>query len=291
MNAPISPAAFYALSPVEKIQTGDAVLALRRYGAGPPLLLVHGFPLHGFTWRKLLPELSRHHTCLVVDLAGKGDSEWTPQTDFTWSAHARRLKKLVDHLGLESYSALAQDTGGTIARCLGFIDAGRMAKLAIINSEIPGHRPPWIPLYQKLLRLPGSTFVLLGQMRMRWWLRSGMGFGGCFSNLDLIDGEFHDHFIAPYIRSRRSADGLVRYLVGLTWDVVDSLARRHAELRMPVLLVWGQDDPTFPIALAREMAKQFPNSRGLVAIPHTKLLPHEEKPDEVTHAVLEFLAN
>lgn len=206
MNPPLSLAALYALSPVERIQAGDAVLALRRYGAGPPLLLVHGWPLHGFTWRKLLPGLSRRFTCFVVDLAGAGDSEWTGRTDFDFHAHARRLKHMVDQLGLDRYSVLAHDTGGTVARCLGLIDGSRMDKLAIINTEMPGHRPPWIRLYQRLLCLPGAALIFR--------------------------------------------------LIGIPWDVVDALGQRHAELHMPVLLIWGEDDPTFPIALARDMAKQ-----------------------------------
>ena len=45
------PGSSCAAAPVEKIDAGDATLALRRFGSGPPILLVHGFPLHGYTWR------------------------------------------------------------------------------------------------------------------------------------------------------------------------------------------------------------------------------------------------
>ncbi len=280
---------FFFSAPLQKHLTDDATLAWRQYGHGPALLLIHGFPLHGFTWRKLLPELSRHFTCYVADLAGKGDSDWTRATDFSFPAHARRLKRLVDHLRLSRYSLLAQDTGATIARCLALIDATRVQKLALINTEMPGHRPPWIPLYQWLMRLPGAAFIFRLQLRLKWFVRSGMGFGGCFSNLDLLEGEFHQQFIGPYIHSRHRTEGMARYLMGIPWDVVDGMAQRHRELRMPVLLIWGEDDPTFPITLAREMAGQFHDCRGLIAIPQAKLLPHEEKPDWVLKPLLGFL--
>jgi pimeloyl-ACP methyl ester carboxylesterase len=55
-------------APVERLDTGTARLVYRRIGTGPPLLLVHGFPLSGFTWRKLLPELATRHSCYVPDL-------------------------------------------------------------------------------------------------------------------------------------------------------------------------------------------------------------------------------
>lgn len=273
-----------------KRQFGDAVLAWRKFGQGPALILVHGWPLHGFTWRHLLPELSRHYSCYVVDLAGMGDSEWTGKTDFGFEAHARRLKQWVDHLQLERYSLLAQDTGATIARCLALMDLARVDKLALINTEMPGHRPPYIQLYQWQMRLlPGATFVFRWLLRLRLFVRSRMAFGGAFHDLDLLDGEFGGQFISSYIHSAQRTDGMVRYLMGIPWDVVDALAQRHAELRWPVLLVWGEDDPTFPIALARKMTMQFPDC-GLVAIPKTKLLPHEEKPRQVSAAVLDFLS-
>lgn len=279
----------YFNSPLQKLRTDDATLAWRKFGQGPALILVHGWPLHGFTWRHVLPELSRHFTCYVVDLAGLGDSEWTGNTDFHFLAHARRLRQWVDHLQLQRYSLLAQDTGATIARCLALTDLKRVHKLALINTEMPGHRPPWIRLFQWQTRfVPGAAFFFRLLLRLRFFVRSGMGFGGCFCNLDLLDGEFCEQFISCYIHSAPRTAGMMRYLLGIPWDVVDALARRHAELHRPVLLVWGKDDPTFPIALAREMSQQFPDCRGVAAIPGAKLLPHEEQPGEVVHAVLDF---
>ena len=279
---------FFFDAPAQKLDLGATRMVYRCYGSGPALLFVHGFPLSGFTWRNLLPELSQHFTCCLPDLAGMGETEWTGQTEFSWTGHAQRLKQLADHLGLARYSVLAQDTGGTIARQLALMDGGRVDKLAIINTEMPHHRPPWIPLYQLLMHLPGTlaSFGLL--LRSRLYLRSGMAFGGCFTDLDLIDGEFHQHVVAPLLESPRRMQGMRQYLLGLKWPFVDSLAQEHARMTMPVQLIWGADDPTFPVALAREMVKQFPDA-SLAEIPGAKLLVHEEKPEEVLRAVLPFL--
>ena len=283
-------AAAYAIAAVEKIDTGDAVLPLRRFGSGPALLFVHGFPLSGYTWRYLLPVLAQRYTCYVPDLAGMGDSAWNDATDFSWDGHARRLQRLADHLGLQRYSVIAQDTGASFARCLALMDGARIERLVLINTEIPGHRPPWIPLYQALMRgLPGSPAVFRLLLRSRLFIRSGMGFGGCFKDLRLIDGDFHANVIAPYIASAQRTDGMRRYLAGLYWETVDAFRRRHAELRMPVLLLWGADDPTFPASLARQMATQIPHSR-FVAIADARLLLHEEQPARVIETLLPFLA-
>ncbi|MGQ0619288.1 MAG: alpha/beta fold hydrolase [Panacagrimonas sp.] len=279
---------FFLSAPTQWIETGAARLICRRFGTGPALLLVHGFPLSGFTWRKLLPELSTHYTCYVPDLPGMGESEWSNQTDFSFPGQGRTLKALADGLGLTRYSVIAQNTGGTFARFLALKDPDRVERLVLINTEMPGHRPPWIPLYQFLLRLPATLSVFRRLLASRSFLRSPMGFGGCFTDLSLIEGEFHRQFVEPLLRSQRRMEGLQQYLIGARWGPVDALAHDHARLRMPVQLLWGEDDPTFPVAHVQAMLGQFPNAQ-LITIPGARLLVHEEKPQQVIQAVMAFL--
>ena len=284
-----SAADFFASAPVQHTAVGPTRYAWRRFGEGPALLLVHGFPLSGFTWRKVLPELARHYTCYVPDLPGLGETQWTAQTDFSWHGQARGLKGLVDQLGLTHYHVMGQDTGGTFARCLALMDGARVGKLAIINSEIPDHRPPWIQIYQALMYVPGSlpTFKVL--LRSRRYLRSGMGFGGCFNDLSLLDGEFHEHFVAPLLRESGRLRGLQLYLRSLKWKVVDDFAHDHGRLAMPVQLIWGYDDPTFPVVHARRMLPQLPHA-SLMEVAGAKLLVHEEKPEDVTRAAVQWFS-
>jgi len=279
---------FFLRAPVDVVDTGTARLPCRRFGNGPALLLVHGFPLSGFTWRKVLPKLSERYTCYVPDLPGLGESQWTDATDFSFPGQGRTLKALADRLGLARYSVAAQDTGGTFARYLALEDPGRVEKLALINTEMPGHRPPWIPLYQFMMRLPGAPSAFSLVLRSKAFLRSPMGFGGCFNDLALIEGDFHEHVVVPLVRSAKRRDGMRRYLTGALWAPVDALECDHARLQMPVRMIWGVDDPTFPIELARNMVRQFPNAR-LVEIAGGRLLAHEEKPDDVADALIEFL--
>lgn len=266
-----------------------ARLAYRVIGSGPPLVLVHGYPVHGETWRRVVPELARRFTCYVPDLPGLGLTEWHADSDFTFPGQARTLRHWIDALGLEAYDLVAHDTGGTIARCLAAADAGRARKLVLVNTEMPGHRPPWIPLYRHLAALPGAVATFGTLLRQRWFRRSPLGLGGVFVDRDLLDGDFHERFVAPLLVSRRRMEGSLHYLRGIGWDVVDGLRAVHARLAGPVLLVWGEDDPTFPVALGRAMATQFPGGAGFVPIARAALLPHEERPEPVLRALIEFL--
>ena len=141
----------------ERFAIDDGTIAVRSFGSGPAVVFVHGFPVHGATWRWLLPDLAARFRCLVVDLPGLGDGGWTRATDFTFTGQARRLARLAERLGLERFGIVAHDTGGTVARHAALLTPERVDRIALINTEIPGHRPPWIPLYQRTALLPGAA--------------------------------------------------------------------------------------------------------------------------------------
>ncbi len=270
------------------LDLGHSRIAYRQAGQGTPLLLVHGYPLHGMTFRHLVPALARHFTCIVPDLPGLGETAWTRATDFSFAGQARTLQQFVDRLGLASYAVLAHDTGGTIARRLTTLDLPRVSRLVLIGTEIPGHRPPWLPLFQKAAN-PRRTATFRILMRRRWFRHSNAAFGGCFHDPSLIDGAFHQLFIAPLLRSDERIRGQIHYLRGIDWQLVDGMRAEHARITIPTLLIWGEQDPVFPIAAARAMARQLPDCRGLAVVSDAKLFVHEERPEEVAKATLDFL--
>ena len=268
---------------------GASQIAWREVGAGEPLLLVHGYPLHGLTFRHLVRWLAPHYRCIIPDLPGLGETRWSDVTDFGFAGQAATLRAFVDVLGIERYAVLAHDTGGTIARRLVTTDLARVSRLVLIGTEIPNHRPPWIELFQRTSD-PERTGAFKLLMRWRWFRHSSAAFGGCFHDRSLIDGAFHDLFVAPLLASDERIRGQIQYLRGIDWALVDGMRAEHAQITIPTLLIWGADDPIFPVAEARAMARQLPDCRGFATISDAKLFVHEEKPSDVARLALEFLA-
>lgn len=282
--------AFYAAAKCERRRIEDATLAVRRFGSGPPLLFIHGFPVHGATWRWLLPSLAERFHCVVVDLPGLGDSDWNDDTELRFSSHARRLRSLLSELGLDGVGVIAQDTGATVARHLALVAPDRIARLALFNTEVPGHRPPWIPLYQTLTRLPGTATAFRLLLRSKTFLRSPAAFRQFYSDRRLLEDPHRlGIYVDPLVASARRTEGMLRYLQGIAWDELDVLRSRHAEIRVPVLLLWGEDDLTFPVAVGESMVKQLGGPTRFVRIPRASLLPHEERPDFVLEQLAPFL--
>ena len=69
---------------------------------------------------------------------------------------------------------------------------------------------------------------------------------------------------------------------------VHALAELHRRISVPVQLVWGDQDPFFPLAWAEEMVGTFPDAR-LTVVSGAGLFSHEERPAEVAQALLPVL--
>ena len=264
-------------------------LAYWTLGEGEPLVFVHGWPFHSATYHALVPYFMRHYCCILVDSPGLGLTEWSEDTNFAFPGQARTFETFLERLGLKQYSIIAHNTGATIARLLAS-ENRRVKRLIILNTEIPGERPPWFPLYARMMRLPGSRLTFRLLLRSQKFLKSPMGFGECYADSARINEQFIERYVRPLVDDPLRLEGVIRYLsIGLDFHLIDSLRRYHLRIRAPVHFIWGKADPTFPIDGARRMMHHFRYCTGLTEIERGKLLAHEEFPEQVAYAALKFL--
>lgn len=107
-------------------------------GAGPPLLLLHGFPETHIAWRKVAPMLARRHTLIIPDLPGYGASRphaTTPR--WTKRRVGTALVALMQALGHERFALAGHDRGARAGYRLALDHAGtvtRFASLAVIPT-------------------------------------------------------------------------------------------------------------------------------------------------------------
>lgn len=256
------------------VDIGHARLAYRRVGTGPDVVFIHGWPLSSATFASLVGHLSAEFTCHLFDLPGAGASEWSDATPLDLISHVASLRAAVDAVGLTSFGVVAFDSGGLVARYLAAEDE-RVQSLVLSGTEIPGHHPTLVAMLQFGARLPGFVAELRWLLGQRWFVRSGLGFGGSYVDRSRIDDTFIDAFITPLRSDRRALDAAVTLLTTFTTEMTDGLAAVHPKLDLPVQLIWGEQDPFFPAGLAREMASQFPNA-AFASLEGGSLLVHDE---------------
>nr|WP_297916163.1 alpha/beta hydrolase [uncultured Allomuricauda sp.] len=275
---------------LQKVKIVEATLGLRQIGEGKNLVVIHGFPTHGYTWRKLLPRLSSNFKCHVLDLPGLGSSEWTEKTDFSSKSQAGFVMALMEKIGIDKYSLIAHNSGATVARYIAIVQPKKIENLIVLNTEIPNHRPPWIPFYQKVGLLPFVPRLIRILLKQKGFVTSPLGFREFYTKKSMLDVESNiSPYTKPVIDSQKKTIGAFKYLKGIDWVLVDAFKNLHGSIKARTLFLWGEDDRTFPLKLARQMVYQFNSETQFITIKKASLLPHEERPDEVAQAILKFI--
>lgn len=183
---------------------------------------------------------------------------------------------------------LAHDSGGLIAR-IAAADDYRVRGLVLGNTELHGHHSPMISALVAAAKLPGGVATISATMRVGAIRRSNLGFGGCFRDTSLIDGEFGRLFVEPLLRDPKVARSQWGLLLQADFSINDRIDAIHARLRAPVRAIWGSDDPFFPLAKAKRMISTLPAGSDLIEIPGGKLFVHEELPHEFALHAKSFL--
>lgn len=261
-------------------------VAVRTVGAGPDVVFVHGWPVSGATFRCLLPFLVDHVTCHLLDLPGAGSSRVDAGSTLTIANHVAAVRAAIDDLGADSVALVGHDSGGMIARHA--IDGDdRLRGLGLINTEPP--EPGWrFRSFLASSRLPGFGAILgwaAGHPRVR---RNKFVLGDAFADRSNLDGEFDEFFLRPLHDDAEYRAAQIRLIHSFERRFLTELAGIHSRIAAPVRLVWGDQDPFFPVEQARRMVSSFPDA-SLVEIRGAGLFCHEESPERVAEALLPVL--
>ena len=271
------------------LDVGAGEVAYRCVGSGPDVLFVHGWPVSSATFRRLLPHLTDHVTCHLIDLPGAGNSRFTTNTPLTIDHHIHSVRRALDLLELRDVAVVGHDSGGMIARHAVAGDA-RLRALGLIDTEQSTGLSWKFKSFIAGRRVPGFGAALgwlAGQPRLR---RNRLVLGDAFADRSLLDGEFDEFFLQPLHRSRTHRDAAIRLLKSFDHQHVRDLAELHRQIDVPVQLVWGEEDRFFPVEWAREMVADFPDAQ-LEVIAGAGLFSHEERPAEVARALLPVLGS
>src|SRR6516165_2122962 len=99
-----------------EVKTGEASIFLRRFGCGPAVLLLHGFPQTHVMWRSVAPLLARRFTVICADLGGYGRSSCPASApdhaSYAKRAMARDIVSVMEKLGFPRFSVAGHDRGG-----------------------------------------------------------------------------------------------------------------------------------------------------------------------------------
>src|SRR5580698_980238 len=271
----------------------------RRYGEGPAILLVHGFPRTSLMWRFLAPKLAADHSVVCVDLRAYGHSGIPASGDdhFAYSkrAMAKELVEVMVKLGFSTFTLIGHDRGGRVAFRMALDHPGNVERLAVFDvipileawnrsdARFAQTYWPWILLSQQQ-SLPES--YLLGAPKAVFANPFGQGSFG---------PEILEEYVSTY-RDRARVHGICEeYRAAATIEVEHDRADKDASKRIgcPMLHLWAEGGPldSFyakdggPLGIWRQWA---PRAHGQ-AMKGGHFFP-EENPDDTAVLVKQFLS-
>jgi haloacetate dehalogenase len=106
-------------------------------GAGPAVLLLHGFPQTHYCWRHVAPALTGRNKVVFCDLKGCGDSHSEPGgplgEGYGKREMAAELVELMARLGHERFSVAGHDRGGRVAYRMALDHPAAVERLCVLN--------------------------------------------------------------------------------------------------------------------------------------------------------------
>jgi pimeloyl-ACP methyl ester carboxylesterase len=300
---------------------GGITLRVAEEGDGPLVVLVHGFPELGYSWRHQLPALAAAgYRAVAPDMRGYGGSSRPGRVeDYDIEHLTGDVVGLLDALGAERAVVVGHDWGASVAWNTALLHPERVA--AVCGMSVPftprGQRRPsaaWPErfadrfFYIRYFQQPGIADAELAADPARTLrgmlsgLRAGDGTAliGPDDGRGVVDRLPHpdslpawlspaelDHYVGEFTRTGFTG-GINWYRnIDRNWETTPQLA--GARIGAPSLFVAGAADPVLWMTPPDRQSRHLDDLRGQVIIEGAGHWVQQERPDEVNAALLEFL--
>jgi non-heme chloroperoxidase len=265
--------------------SGPIELYYEDHGAGPPVVLIHGYPLSGRAWDKQVPVLlEAGHRVITYDRRGFGRSS-QPAVGYDYDTFAADLHILLGQLDLTEVSLVGHSMGtGEVTRYLGAYGSARIAR-GVLISPIP---PFFLQAGDNPEGVPGGLFdgfVQAATADGPAWMK---GFLDNFYNMDVLGGTLvsDQAFQASWnIATAASATAAVACIP--TWET--DFRADLPKIDVPMLVLQGDADRILPFPSTGQRLPGLITDVQLTVIkdgPHAITWTHA---DQVNQALLDFL--
>lgn len=278
----------YATPPSQFVSLPDGARVhyrIRGAADAPTLVLLHGSNASLFTWEPWSKTLSDKFRVVSLDLPGHGLTGPVPNHDSSTKAMALFVAEFADKIGLQKFALAGNSMGGGVAARFAEMYPDRVTALILVDAGgMQSKMGDRIPLAFQLLRMPWLQSVM-ANIDPRPLAQEGLNKAivrkavlteqmiDLYSDMALLQGSRAATF--ERFNQRDDDPGYVKDHIGA--------------LKMPVLILWGEQDHLIPVAAAHAWNTAIPGSK-LVIYPATGHIPMEEVADLSAADVRKFLS-
>lgn len=262
------------IRPGEIVKVDGLAVEISGPADAPPVLFGHSLLLDRTMFSAQVAELARDFRCVNIDFRGHGESAQPPR-GFSMRDQADDYRKVLDHLGLERAAIVGLSMGAMAAMHFAVAHPGRVSALVLMSTsaepEPPAARAKDMAL-AVMARLFGVGAFIKKQV-------APLMFGERFR-------AEHPQVVAAWMDriARLDRKGLYRAVTMVMSR--PAVGPRLAEIRVPTLVVTGDQDQATPPALGQTIAETIPGAE-LRLLPRTGHISTVEEP-EVTTKLIRF---
>jgi pimeloyl-ACP methyl ester carboxylesterase len=251
--------------------------------AGAPIVLIHGWAIHSYLWRRNIPALvEAGYRVYALDLPGHGLSD-KPRApgSYTVNTMASHVLALFDALSIARATVIGHSMGGRIAIEFARMNAARVSALALLGSVGFGEIFSMVALASRVPapRGPISTLLL-----RRWMVAASRAYAYGRRSSPLAED------VDAYWAATQFPDFLAamhQSLVDFDWRPLERAAIE--EIVMPALVIFGTRDRTVRPVHTSSLASLLPHGR-LYWVRDAGHVANEEAPEEINRLLVEFAA-
>ena len=255
-------------------------------GSGDPVLLVHGEPTWSYLYRKIIPALAGRARVIAPDLPGFGRSDKpTDRAFYTYERHVATFTAFVEALHLHRITLVVHDWGGPIGLRFAAENAGRVARVVVLNTGIYSPSPRW----------PTPGFLEWRRFAEQTGLELPVGSIVQGATLTELPPEVIAAYEAPFpVPESKTGAAMFPLLVPLTPQdpgVPEMMRTREALTTWdkPALVLFSDSDPIFPPGVAKAMARLLPTAGEPEILAGASHFLQEDLGEEIAARIARFL--
>jgi pimeloyl-ACP methyl ester carboxylesterase len=254
-------------------QVDGLSIGYRRAGAGPALVLLHGFLCDSRCWTRQLAELSAHFDVIAWDAPGAGSSSDPPEP-FPLAAWSRCLAAFLDALGVAQAHLVGLSWGGVLAQDFYRLCPARVSRLVLADTYAGWKGSlPAPAVAQRLARCERDSHLPPEEFVRRWVpeMFTAAAPPGVLEELAAVFADFHPRGFRLMAQALADTD---------TTELLPRIGAR-------TLLLWGEGDLRSPLAIAEQLRNAIPGAE-LQVIARAGHVSNMEQPAAFNVAVRRF---
>ena len=264
----------------DTVQTSAGEVAAGRVGTGSPLVLAHGWPWSSYAWHRVIPELAKSHCVHWYDMPGYGRSSMHAAQRTSLAVQGQVFVEMLAHWGLKRPAVVAHDFGGATTLRAHLLHGCEFRCYVLMN--VVAMRPWGSAFFDHVGRhveaftgLPPHIHAAVVQAYIAGALSGNVG----ADDLSAL--------AAPWL-TEEGRGSFYRQFAQADERFTAEVEPLYGDIRCPVQIVWGEDDPWIPLSRGMALHACIPQA-SFETLPGVGHLPQLEAPARLLRTLQAFL--